>query len=81
MDLLSSRAEQVAQALSEHLRDRLRIAVRPRRTAEGRGLRLDQVPGPGNRHLVDIRPVGALPTAQRMAGILVLAPPDLDIMC
>ncbi|MEW6755507.1 MAG: nucleotidyl transferase AbiEii/AbiGii toxin family protein [Candidatus Latescibacterota bacterium] len=77
LDVLSTCAELLAQALSEHLHQRFRIAVRTRRATEGRGLRLFQVRRAGNRHLVDIRPVDTLPPAQRMAGILVLAPADL----
>jgi len=31
----------------------------------------------GNRHLVDVRPVIALPATRRIAQVLVVAPPDL----
>src|SRR5438093_2660021 len=40
IDLLSSRAEELAQELRDYLRDRFRIAVRVRQVGEGRGYRL-----------------------------------------
>lgn len=77
INLLSNRAEAVAQELCDYLRQRFHIAVRIRRLGEGRGLRLFQVRRSGNRHLVDIRPVETLPLTERIAGVLVLAPADL----
>lgn len=77
IDLLSNRAEAVAQELCDYLRQRFHIAVRIRRLSEGRGLRRFQVRRSGNRHLVDIRPVETLPLTERIAGVLVLAPADL----
>ena len=77
LDLLSPRAADVAKELCASLRERFHIAVRTRRVGEGRGLRLYQVRKSGNRHLVDLRSVETLPEAQRIAGVLVLAPADL----
>ncbi len=77
IDLLSTQAEALAQELCDHLRQRFRIAVRVRRVGEGRGLRLFQVRKSGNRHLVDVRPVQTLPSAERIAGVLVMAPAEL----
>jgi hypothetical protein len=77
IDLLSTRAEAVAQELSDYLHQRFRIAVRTRRAGEGRGLRLFQLRKSGNRHLVDVRPVEQLPSTRRIAGVLVMAPADL----
>ncbi len=77
LDLLSTHADVVAQQLLDNLRQRLRIAVRVRRVGEGRGLRLFQVRKSGNRHLVDLRPVESLPAAERIDGVLVMAPPEL----
>lgn len=51
--------------------------MRVREIGEGRGYRLFQIQKSGNRHLVDVRPVDALPSAQRVAGELVMAPPEL----
>ena len=77
IDLLSTRANMVAQFLRDHLRRQFRIAVRVGRLGEGRRLRLFQVRKSGNRHLVDLRPVETLPSAERIAGVLVMAPADL----
>jgi hypothetical protein len=77
LDLLSTHAEDVAQALCDYLRQRFRIAVRVRRVGGGRGLWIFQVRKAGNRHLVDLRRVEALPGAERIAGVLVMAPAAL----
>lgn len=77
IDLLSPRAEALAEELCGHLRQRFRIAVRVRQIGEGRGYRLFQVRKAGNRHLVDVRSIEALPAAQRIAQVLVIAPADL----
>src|SRR5919201_1392848 len=77
LDLLSTQADVVAQALCAHLRQRFHIAVRVRRVGGGRGLRVFQVRKAGNRHLVDLRSVETLPGAERIAGVLVLAPAAL----
>jgi len=77
LDLLSPQADVVARQLCAHLRQRFHIAVRVRRAGAGRGLRVYQVRKSGNRHLVDLRSVDALPEAKRIAGVLVLAPAEL----
>jgi hypothetical protein len=77
IDLLSTRAAEFVQELRDHLSQRFHIAVRMRQVGEGRGYRLFQVRKSGNRHLVDVRPVEKLPTTQRIAQILVIAPADL----
>jgi hypothetical protein len=77
LDLLSTQADVVAQELCAHLRQRFHIAVRVRRVGGGRGLRVFQVRKAGNRHLVDLRSVETLPDAERIAGVLVLAPAAL----
>lgn len=77
IDLLSVNAEPLAQMLCDYLRERFHIAVRVRTIAQGQGLRLFHVRKSGNRHLVDIRSVPALPRAERIAGILVMAPAEL----
>jgi len=77
LDLLSTRGETVAEELRDHLHQRFRIAVRVRRVGEGQGFRVFQVRKSGNRHLVDVRQTQALPPAQRMAGVLVMAPAEL----
>jgi hypothetical protein len=77
LDLLSPQADAVAQELCAHLRQRFHIAVRIRRAGAGRHLRVFQVRKSGNRHLVDLRSVETLPRAERIAGVLVLAPAEL----
>jgi len=77
IDLLSPRAEAFAQELREHLQQRFRIAVRVWEVCERRGYRLFQVRKSGNRHLVDVRPVETLPSAQRIGEVLVIAPAEL----
>jgi hypothetical protein len=77
IDLVSPRAAELAQELRDYLSQRFHIAVRVRQVSEGRGYRLYQVQKPSNRHLVDVRPIEVMPTAQRIAGVLVVAPADL----
>lgn len=77
VDVLSTRAEDLAEELREHLSHRFHIAVRVREIGEGRGYRLFQIQKSGNRHLVDVRPVDSLPSAQRVQGVLVIAPAEL----
>jgi len=77
IDLISPRAAEFAEELREHLSKQFHIAMRVREIGEGRGFRLYQVQKPGNRHLVDVRPVSTLPAAQRIAEVLVIAPADL----
>ena len=83
IDLLSTHADVVAQELCASLRQRFPkdldqgIAVRTRRVGAGQGLRVFQARKSGNRHLVDLRSVEVLPAADRIAGVLVLAPAEL----
>ncbi len=77
VDLLSTRAKELADELREHLSQQFHIAVRVRKIGEGRGYRLFQIQKSGNRHLVDVRPVDSLPSAQRVEGVLVIAPAEL----
>jgi len=77
VDLLSPRAKKLAQELREHLHQQFHIAVRVRQISKGRGYRLFQIQKSGNRHLVDVRPVETLPSAQRIEQVLVMAPVEL----
>jgi hypothetical protein len=77
LDLLSPRAEALAQELRSYLHRRFHIEVRVRQVSQGRGYRLLQVQKPRNRYLVDIRAVESLPAAQRLADVLVMAPAEL----
>jgi hypothetical protein len=77
VDLLSTRADALAEEMREHLSSRFHIEIRVRDSGSGRGYRLFQIQKSGNRHLVDVRPVESLPSAQRVAGVLVIAPAEL----
>ncbi|MGH7450717.1 MAG: nucleotidyl transferase AbiEii/AbiGii toxin family protein [bacterium] len=77
IDLLSTRAEDLAGELQEHLRQQFRIAVRMREISNRKGYRLYQVQKSRNRHLVDIRPVATLPPTKRISKVLVVTPPEL----
>jgi hypothetical protein len=77
IDILSTRAAELAEELREHLSNRFRIAVRVREVGAGRGFRLYQIQKTGNRHLVDLRPIEALPPTQRISGVLVVSPAEL----
>lgn len=77
VDLLSTRAKDLAEELRDHLLQQFHISVRVREIGEGRGYRLYQIRKSGNRHLIDVRPVDSLPPAQRVEGVLVMAPAEL----
>ena len=77
VDLLSPRAEALAQEIRDHLAQRFTWAVRVREgTAKG-SYRVFQVREPRNRHLVDLRTETRAPKAQLIEGLLVLRPDEL----
>ncbi|HZU36150.1 MAG TPA: nucleotidyl transferase AbiEii/AbiGii toxin family protein, partial [Gemmataceae bacterium] len=75
--IASPRAVELAEELRSYLNKRFHIAVRVRKVREGLGYRIYQVRKPENRHLVDIRPVEALPPNQRVQEVLVVSPAEL----
>ena len=77
IDLMSTRAQELAEELRERLAERFHIALRVQTVRGGKGYRLFQMQKAGNRHLVDVRPVDSLPQSQPIEGILVLAPTQL----
>ena len=77
VDLLSARAEALAEEIRAQLGKAFGIAVRVREIGAGRGYRVYQVRKEGSRHLVDVRAVATLPPAQRIGGVLVLLPAEL----
>jgi hypothetical protein len=77
IDLMSTRASEIAEELREHLSERFHIAVRVRTVREDKGYRLFQIQKTGNRHLVDVRPVKSLPHSEVLEEIRVLAPAEL----
>jgi len=77
IDLVSTRATELAEELREHLSKRFHIAIRVRVIGAGKGYRLFQIQKPRNRHLVDVRPAESLPHAERIEDVLVMSPPEL----
>ena len=77
IDLISTRAVELAEELREHLSERFHIAVRVRVIGAGKGYRLFQIQKPTNRHLVDLRAAESLPHAERIEDVLVMSPPEL----
>jgi hypothetical protein len=77
VDIASPRAAELAKELRAYLNQRFHVAVRVRTVERGIGYRIYQVRKPQNRHLVDVRPVAALPPAQRVKEVLVVTPPEL----
>ena len=77
IDLVSTRAVELAEELREHLSERFHIVVRDQVIGAGKGFRLFQIQKPRNRHLVDLRTVESLPHAERIEDVLVTSPPEL----
>lgn len=77
IDLMSTRANDLAEELREYLSERFHIAVRVRAVRGDKGYRLFQMQKTGNRHLVDVRPVTSLPESQVVEDIRILTPPAL----
>jgi hypothetical protein len=77
IDLLSTRAKDLAEELREYLGEKFNITVRVREVGQGKGFRLYQVQKTGNRHLVDLRPVEKLPETNKIGDIQILTPAEL----
>src|SRR6266566_8648088 len=77
IDLMSTRAAELAEEIREYLSERFHIAVRTRVIRNGKGYRLFQIRKAGNRHLVDVRPVASLPESQIFEDVRVPRPPQL----
>jgi hypothetical protein len=77
VDLVSTRAIELAEELRAHLSERFHIAIRVRVIGAGKGYRLFQIQKPRNRHLVDVRTAKSLPNAERIEDVLVMSPPEL----
>lgn len=77
IDLLSTRASELAEELRELLSEKFHIAVRVREVGEGKGFRIYQVQKTGNRHLADVRTVAHLPETRTIEEIKVLSPAEL----
>lgn len=77
VDLLSTRADELAEELKDFLGSKFHIAVRVRAVADGKGFRVYQIRSEGNRHLVDLRMISEFPATERIENILVLSPVEL----
>ena len=77
IDLMSTRAAELADEVRVHLSERFHIVVRVRTIGEGEGYRVFQMRKEGNRHLVDLRPVAALPKAELVDGVQIVSPAEL----
>jgi hypothetical protein len=77
VDILSPRAQELAEEIKSFLNEKFRIAVRVRNVREGLGYRIYQIQKLKNRHLVDVRAVSAMPPHQRVENILVVTPEEL----
>ena len=77
IDLVSTRATELAEELREYLSGRFHIAVRVPVIGAGKGYRLFQIQKPRNRHLIDVRTAESLPQAERIEDVLVMSPPEL----
>lgn len=77
VDLVSTRAQNLAEEVREflHRRFSMDLSVRPLR--RGIGYRIDQIRKPEDRHLVDVHSVESLPPSQRVQDVLVLTPAEL----
>src|ERR1700674_4988871 len=75
IDLISTRATELAEELREYLSERFHIAVRV--IGARKGYRLFQIQKARNRHLVDLRAAETLPHAERIEDVLVMSPPEL----
>lgn len=75
IDLMSTRAADLAEEMRQHLSEHFHIAVRV--IGAGKGYRLFQVQKTGNRHLVDLRAVESMPSFQLVDGIQVMSPAEL----
>jgi hypothetical protein len=77
VDILSTRASELAEEIRSRLATQFSIAARVREVAAGRGFRIYQLREPKNRHLVDVRQTDKLPGNQLIAEVRVLNPEEL----
>lgn len=80
IDIFSLDAADLAETLREAINRTFHIAIRIRRSADGKGLRLYQTSKESRRHLIDVRPTSELPPTVRMNGIAVVIPAVLAAM-
>ncbi|MEA2735641.1 MAG: hypothetical protein QOE14_2092 [Humisphaera sp.] len=74
VDILSTRARELAEELRTHLAKTFTIAARVREVAGGQGFRVYQLREPKNRHLADVRQVDVFPPTQLISEVRVPTP-------
>lgn len=79
VDIMSTRAAELAEELRRDLSERFHIALRVREVASGKGLRLYQVRKEGNRHVADIRSQQTLPETEVIEDVRILTPVELIV--
>lgn len=77
LDVLSTNAAALADALRGHLAACFHVAIRVREVVPGVGFRVYQMRKPKNRHLVDVRQVESLPRSQEIERVRVALPLEL----
>ena len=77
VDVSSTNAKVVADAVCAFLSKQLHITARVRTAADGRSLRVYQAKKPRNRNLMNIRVVDALPAFRRVSSLRVVTPAGL----
>jgi hypothetical protein len=80
VDILSTRAADLAEDVRLFVSERFQIAVRVRIVANGLGHRVYQIRKPRNRHLVEVRSVDDLPPHRIIEDVPVISPADLVSM-
>ena len=77
IDIMAIDGERVCNDLRSAPHDQFHIAVRVRSLAGDRGLRIEQVRKPENRHLVDVRQVDSLPPHQHINNLAIVTVGEL----
>ena len=77
VDILSTKARELAEELRAELAKSFNIAARVREIGQGKGFRIYQLRHPKNRHLADVRHVDTLPPSRLFDEVRVLTPEAL----
>ena len=80
VDIFSLDAVDLAETIRNALNREFHIAIRIRRSADGKGLRLYQTSKQAKRHLVDVRPTDQLPPTMVVDGVNAIRPDVLAAM-
>lgn len=77
VDVMSTRAADLAEELRAYLVERFHITAQAQEVKEGLGYRIFQLQKAGNRRLVDVRAVRSFPQYQCVDDVQVLSPAEL----